>query len=225
VSQLKKILSINLALVFCNLVYAQDSNKLNIYIGLGGAMNTVNQDNYGFQNGGYATSLGLYSERQMTQHASFLCGLSLNYKWLNDYRNTKFDYAMQMNTNLSTSISQLLVEFPMLFAYNFHRFSVGCGIKFSYLLASNLNQKALGPFDSSGNILNRYNNIHNLTDNSLLTKINIAPILCIGFILTKKVKIILSSDYELISNPVWQNGFNSFNLINTSITLNYKFKN
>ena len=222
--QLKKILSINLVLVFCNLVYAQDSNKLNLYVGLGGAWNTVNQNNYGLQNGGNATSLGFYSERQLNQRISFLCGVSLNYKWLNDYRNTKFDYAMQMNTNLSTSISQLLVEFPMIFTFNFQRISVGCGVNFSYLLASEINQKMLGPFDKAGNILNRYS-INNLTDNSLLTKINIAPILCIGFILTERVKIFLSSNYELISNPVWQNGFNSFNLINTNLTLKYKFKN
>ena len=207
---------------FC---FGQDSLKPDILVGIGGSANLINQSGVGFQGGAYAVHAGFFTNKKFYKNLSVFFGLNYSFWWMNDYRNTYFDFDDQVNVHLSTSVSQYHFEVPVILKQTTGKFSYGGGMILSLLISSKLNQNALSNYDSAWmtNSIHFFYRIENKNDNSPFTKVNIAPAILLEYRPFKKISLIYLCSYDLITNPVMQYMFADYNLLHHTLLLTFKF--
>lgn len=190
-------------------------------------VNTGYSYNLIFQNGieysgyyGNQYHLGLSSEKKINKF-NLLIGFNISQLEIGNFENSFWDINNNKSINLNTSISQTSIELPVLIKKTKSFYNYGIGIIFSYLLKSSLNQ-TVSQNNDLGNMYDSFHSvydIHNYKDTSPFVKTNFSPCVNFGLKLRKKLSLQFICSYQILSNPVNNYKFSSFNSFNNSLFL------
>lgn len=192
-------------------------------------LNTGYSYNIIFQNGfkysgnyGNQYYLGLSSEKKINKYNLFV-GFNVSQLEISNFENSFLDIKNNKYINLNTSISQTSIELPVLIKKSNSIYNYGIGIIFSYLLKSSLNQK-VSEINDLGSMYDSFHavyDIHNYKETSPFVKTNFSPCVNFGVRLKKKLSLQFVCSYQILSNPVNNYKFNSFNSFNNSLFLTF----
>ncbi len=217
---------------------AQPNLKPDLMIGFGASSNLFNQENVkGLQGGAYGINAGFFSNKELYHKYSIFLGITYNRKWADNYQN-QFNYLSNwvggpepVIVYLNTSIKQDFFETPIILKYKIAKLTIGAGINLSYLLISQFSQKVTGKYaiakypaaDADFDAKVHYVfEIKNYEYTSAFSKVNIAPLINIGYKFNKRFAIEYLCNYDLITNPYFNFKFNNFNLLNNNLLLTLK---
>ena len=213
--------------------------KPDLILGIGSSINILNQQNRNdWNNTSTGINIGFFTNRLLTENYSLWFGFSYNFISTNNYLNT-VQYIQNwnggpetMDINLKTSLNLQFLQIPIILKRHFHnRFSVGAGLNLSILTSAKFSQEAIGNYSNSkyplaGDDLTRsIKYVFGVTDfvsEAPFTKTNVAPMLNLGYCISKKISLEYFLSYDLLANPRLEYKFNEYNSFTNNINFTLK---
>ena len=232
-------------------VCAQSNNSITHHLTLGFTSGLVKpKDNYNFQSASiYGINAGYSTSKNLTQNIQFCFGFNYQFIDMADYNNQITYYTnwvndpkVQNNIVLQTSITQQFIELPISIKRHINKFTLGVGIRLSYLLSSVFSQKVIGYYNAPPEYHNNPTQYPNATADfnqslrfvletnnnrniSPFHRRNFQPTLNFGYTITDKLGIEWIASYDVLLNPAYlHHQFNPYRIFRQNLILSYKIK-
>lgn len=170
-------------------------------------------------------AVGLSFKKKVQSNSSIILMMNYQKKYFNNLKTDFYDLQYKKQITLSTSFINHELEFPLIYSYDNKKIQVGFGINVSYLIASKINQEPSGDFGQVTNGINaKYTLIDHLST-APFHKVNISPLLHVGYYPTVRIGVVYQLSYELLKNPLPDfSYFSQYNFLNNKLMLTFKLK-
>lgn len=156
---------------------------------------------------------------------SLQLGVFYHYRQISDYNNEPYYPTFQRVIHVNTNVTQHLAETQLIAKYRpeHGRFSAGLGANVSFLFASKTDQIVNDALDSTNYQFILFN--YEIRNNSGIhrhNRLNIAPVVNIGFRLTPKIELEYYLSYDLRSPQQKYLNYEVYHLCSNTILITFK---